>query len=109
MESTKTDIFEKKDMSFAPGWRGTNTIAQENEQRMAGCGIGKPANQQRGPEWPRRSDMSRMHPAELAILAALQEIEKVGASTGLTNAGIKLQEAKNLVSDFIDGKEDYSS
>lgn len=24
----------KKHMSFAPGWRGTNTIAQENEQMM---------------------------------------------------------------------------
>lgn len=56
-------------------------------------------------QWPRRADLSRMHPAELAILTALQEVEKVGASIGLTNAGLKLSEAKDLVSDFIDGKE----
>jgi len=105
MESQESLTLKEKHMSFAPGWRGTNVIAQENEQMMAGGGIGKPANQHGDPKWPRRADMSRMHPAELAILSAMQEVEKVGASTNLTTAILKLQEAKDLLSDFIDGKE----
>lgn len=101
-------------MSFAPGWHGTDVINRENDARFGknSCypfGKSEETLQNEANQFPRRIDMSRMHPVELAILAALQEIEKVGASTGLTNAGIKLQEAKNLVSDFIDGKEEHSS
>lgn len=56
-------------------------------------------------EPPRRINLQTMHEAEKAILNAMQEVEKVGASTGLTNAIVRLQEARNLVGDFIDGVE----
>lgn len=55
-------------------------------------------------EFPRKSDLQRMKPAELAIHQAIQEIEKLGANEKLTNAVIKLNEAKELVADFIDKK-----
>lgn len=44
-----------------------------------------------------------MAPAEKAIHEAMQEVEKVGADIRLTNAIVKLGEAKELVADFIDG------
>jgi len=52
--------------------------------------------------FPRRSRLDLNTPAELAIHNAIQEVEKIGADIRLTNAQIKLQEAKDLVSDFID-------
>lgn len=52
---------------------------------------------------PRRSRKDLNVPAELAIYNAMQEVEKVGADERLTNAVIKLQQARNLVADFIDG------
>lgn len=57
----------------------------------------------------RRNDLSQMQPAEKAIIDAMEEVEKLPADERLTNAIIKLQEAKNLVSDFIDGKDSVSS
>lgn len=54
-------------------------------------------------ETPRRNRMDLNTPAELAIYNAMQEVEKIGADQRLTNAVIALQEAKNLVADFIDG------
>lgn len=53
-------------------------------------------------EIPRRIRLDLNEPAELAIHNAMQEVEKIGADVRLTNAIIKLQEAKNLVADFID-------
>jgi len=41
-------------------------------------------------------------PAEIAIYNAMQEVEKMPPDVRLTNAVIKLAEAKNLVADFID-------
>lgn len=54
---------------------------------------------------PRRICMDLWTPAEKAIHAALQEVEKVGADTRLTMAGLKLTEAQRLVADFVDGKD----
>jgi len=52
--------------------------------------------------WPRRASIDHLTPAEMAIYNAIQEVEKMAADTRLTNAVLKLQEAKELVSDFID-------
>lgn len=51
---------------------------------------------------PRRMRLDLNKPAELAIYNAMKEIEKLPADTRLTDAIIKLQDAKNLVSDYID-------
>jgi hypothetical protein len=53
-------------------------------------------------DFPRRNNLDLCKPAELAIYNAIIEVEKLGASTNLTDAIIKLQEAKDLISDFID-------
>lgn len=53
----------------------------------------------------RRADIQQMSPAELAILEAMREVEKMPADTRLTNAVIKLSEAQRFVADFIDDKE----
>ena len=54
-------------------------------------------------DFPRRNQLDKCTPAELAIYKAMEEVEKAGASAGLTGAIIKLQEAKELVADFVDG------
>lgn len=54
-------------------------------------------------EFPRRSRLDLMVPAEKAIHDAMQEVEKAGADTRLTNAVVKLAEAKDWVADYIDG------
>lgn len=46
-----------------------------------------------------------MTPAEKAIYDAVQEVEKMGADTRLTNAVVKLAEARESVADFVDGVE----
>lgn len=50
----------------------------------------------------RRNRLDLNHPAELAIYNAMQEVEKMPPSVKLTEAVIKLQEARNLVADFVD-------
>lgn len=52
---------------------------------------------------PRRSRLDLNQPAELAIYEAMLAVEKMPADTRLTHAVIKLQEARDLVADFIDG------
>ena len=52
---------------------------------------------------PRRSRLDLNEPAELAIYEAMLAVEKMPGDVRLTHAVIKLQEAKNLVADFIDG------
>ncbi len=52
---------------------------------------------------PRRADLSRNTPAEIAIRKGVDEVEKMGASEALTSAIIKLSEARDIVSDVIDG------
>jgi hypothetical protein len=53
---------------------------------------------------PRRIRIDLMTPAELAITNAMHEVEIAGASIELTNAVIKLMEARNLVADHVDNK-----
>lgn len=50
----------------------------------------------------RRIRLDLMHPAEKIIYEAIQEVEKVGADTGLTDAIILLSQAKDKVSDYLD-------
>lgn len=54
-------------------------------------------------ETPRRLRLDLNEPAEIAIYEAMQAVEKMPPDVRLTLAGIKLQEARNLVADFIDG------
>lgn len=55
--------------------------------------------------FPRRSRLDLCEAAEKIIYDAIQEVEKLGADERLTNAVVKLSEAKDLVSDFIDEKK----
>jgi hypothetical protein len=56
-------------------------------------------------ELPRRIRLDLMKPSEKAIYEAMQEVEKVGAHTLLTEAVILLQKAKDKVSDYFDQYE----
>lgn len=51
---------------------------------------------------PRRIQVEKMTPAELAIRNAIQEVEKVGAHRWLTDAVIALGRAQSLVADYVD-------
>ena len=51
---------------------------------------------------PRRSRLDLNTKEELIITEAISAIENLGADTRLTNAQIKLQEAKDLLSDYVD-------
>lgn len=55
--------------------------------------------------FPRRSRLDLCEHAEKIIYDATQEVEKLGADERLTQAVIKLAEARELVSDFIDEKK----
>lgn len=57
----------------------------------------------------RRHRLDLMEPAELAIVNAVGEVEKMPADVRLTNAVILLEKARNLVADFIDGIPKESS
>ena len=52
---------------------------------------------------PRRIQLDKCTPAELAIQNAVWEVEKMGADVRLTNAVILLSEARDQVADFVDG------
>lgn len=52
---------------------------------------------------PRRIQLEKMTPAEVAILAAVLEVEKMGADTRLTRAVTLLQQAREKVADYVDG------
>lgn len=54
--------------------------------------------------FPRRNRIDLNKPSELAIRNAIDEVEKLGADVKLTDAVIKLNEALELVSDFIDNQ-----
>lgn len=56
-------------------------------------------------EIPRRARLDLMSPAEIAITNAIQEVEKAGADRRLTQAVIKLLEAREWVADFVDNFE----
>jgi len=51
---------------------------------------------------PRRNRLDLCKPAELAIYTAVGQVEQMGASPALTNAIVKLNEARDLVADFVD-------
>lgn len=53
---------------------------------------------------PRRIRLDLNNAAELAIHNAIQEVEKLGADVRLTNAVIKLQQAKDDVSNYVDAQ-----
>ncbi len=52
---------------------------------------------------PRRARIDLFTPAEKAIWEAVQAVEAAGCDVRLTNAVIKLQEARGLVADYVDG------
>lgn len=52
---------------------------------------------------PRRIRVDKMVPAERAILDAVEAVEVMGADERLTGAVVKLDEARTLVADFVDG------
>lgn len=54
-------------------------------------------------EIPRRIDLQRMTPAELAIRVATLAVEEVGAHPLLTEAVILLGQAREKVADYVDG------
>lgn len=54
----------------------------------------------------RRNDINLQSKAEKAISDAMIEVEKAGADDKLTNAVVLLSRARDLVSDYVDGKED---
>ena len=51
----------------------------------------------------RRSCRALLVPAELAILTAIDEIEKLGVDERLVAANLALQQARNHLADFVDG------
>lgn len=51
---------------------------------------------------PRRIQIQRMHPAELAIREAMLKVENLGGSTRLTDVINLLQAAKDKVADHIE-------
>ena len=54
---------------------------------------------------PRRIRLDLSEPAELAIRKAVDEVEKIGADVRLTKAVNLLDEARELVADFIDDQQ----
>jgi len=53
--------------------------------------------------FPRRYQLDKCSPAELAIYNAINEVESLGADIELTNIVTKLIETRELLADFIDG------
>ena len=51
---------------------------------------------------PRRIRLDLMTPPEVAIRTAMAAVEKMSADVRLTNAGLKLSEALDLVSAYVD-------
>ena len=54
-------------------------------------------------EIPRRSRLDHNTDAELAIRAAVDAVERIGADVRLTDAVVLLQEAREAVADYVDG------
>lgn len=55
-------------------------------------------------DFPRRNQMDKCFPPELKIDDAIRSVDEAGADPKLTDAIIKLQEARELVSDWFDNK-----
>lgn len=56
-------------------------------------------------EIPRRNRLDQNTPAELAIRAAVDAVEALPADVRLTGAVVLLQQARELVADYVDGVE----
>lgn len=52
---------------------------------------------------PRRAQIQEMTPTELQIMECIIAVEKLGADVRLTNCVVKLTEAKDHLSDWLDG------
>jgi len=59
--------------------------------------------------YERRSNLQTNHPVELLIRNSVHEVEKLGTHEALTNAVIKLEEARNYVGDYIDSHPETST
>lgn len=55
---------------------------------------------------PRRDNVDQMTPSETAITVAMVTLEKAGSDRRLTKAMDLLNQARNLVADYIDGIDD---
>lgn len=51
---------------------------------------------------PRRCRLNLMVPAELAIHQIIEDVEKWGSHSCLTEAVVLLQQAKDKISDYVD-------
>ena len=56
----------------------------------------------------RRNNLQLMAPAEKAIYDVMQLVEEMGADVKLTDAIVKLGEAKDHISDYLDELEQSS-
>lgn len=54
-------------------------------------------------EIPRRAHIDRLTPAETAIREAVVAVEAAGCDVRLTRVVVKLQEARDMMADFVDG------
>lgn len=52
---------------------------------------------------PRRNQINKMSPTEVAILSTIRVVENLGADVRLTDAVVLLQAARESVADFLDG------
>lgn len=60
-------------------------------------------------DWPRRSQIQKLTPAELKIRNLVWEIEELGAHPLLTDTVCLLQDARNKLADWIDAGEPGSA
>ena len=54
--------------------------------------------------FPRRNQLDKCCQAELSIDYAIRAVDQAGADVKLTDAIVKLQEARELVSDWFDAQ-----
>jgi hypothetical protein len=66
--------------------------------------FGKKEKPHQSDDIPRRRHTDRMMPAELACLCAIRAIEKLGCDDRLTRAQILIQQAQELVADYVDSR-----
>lgn len=96
---------EKEDIKFIDdilnriGQFGDGELEFETRDIERLCRLAQP----RDPSIPRRNYVPDWCEAEKAIYNASLEIEKMGADVKLTDAVIKLSEARELVADYVDG------
>lgn len=64
---------------------------------------GGPRPKLRPDGFPTRNDLLWQTPAEAAIREAMAAVEAAGASLALTDAVIKLGEARDLIADHVEG------